>query len=85
MLTGRMINNLLKSYLEEKAVYLGGKISSHSFRAGLVTAMARAGCDEAVIKQMGRWKSEAYYNEAAHLLIMIVQKDVGMYCRLSVQ
>ena len=40
--------------------YLGGKICSNSFHAGLATAMARAGHDEAVIKQMWRWKSEAY-------------------------
>ena len=50
LLTGRKINKILWSYLKGKAGYLGGKISRHSFRAGLATAMTRAGCDEAVVK-----------------------------------
>ena len=55
-----MINKLLANYLKGKAVYLDGKISSNSFKANLGTAIARASCDEAVIKQMGMWKSEAH-------------------------
>ena len=38
----------------------GEDISSHSFRAGLVTSLARAGASDEVIKATGRWSLEAY-------------------------
>ena len=52
--------NLLKTFLGGHACYLGGKLSSHSFRAGLATALAWAGVEEAQIQLMGRWKSGAF-------------------------
>ena len=39
---------------------MGGKLSSHSFRAGLATALVQLGVGEEEIKAMGRWKSEAF-------------------------
>ena len=60
LLTGRILNKLLEEHLRGKADYLGGKVSSHSFRAGLATALARLGYEEEAIKAMGRWKSDAY-------------------------
>ena len=38
---------------------MGGKLSSHSFRVGLATALAQAEVEEAQIKMMRRWKSGA--------------------------
>ena len=60
LLTGRTMNKLLKQFMEGEADYLGGKISTHSFRAGLATSLGRMGYGEELIKQMGRWKSDAY-------------------------
>ena len=53
-----MLNKYLEIYLKGKADYLGGKVTSHSFRAGLATARARLGYEEEDIKAMGRWKSD---------------------------
>ena len=36
--------------------------SSHSFRRGAATALDRAGTSPTTIKELGRWKSEAYQN-----------------------
>ena len=60
LLTGRILNQYLKKFLAEKTDYLGGKLSSHSFQAGLATALAQLGVGEEEIKAMGRWKSEAF-------------------------
>ena len=60
LLTGRTLNQYLKKFLADKADYLVGKLSSHSFRAGLATALAWLGVGEEEIKDMGRWKSEAF-------------------------
>ena len=37
-----------------------GKITGHSFRAGLASLMAKKGFPEAEIKAVGRWNSEAF-------------------------
>ena len=60
LVRGRWIKKLLKTILAGNACYLGGKLSSHSFRAGLATALARVGVKEAQIKMMGHWKSGAF-------------------------
>ena len=51
--------NLLKTFLGGHACYLGGKLSFHSFLAGLATALTCVGVKEAQIKMMGRRKSGA--------------------------
>ena len=60
LLTGRLLYKNLEIYLKGKPDYLGGKVTSHSFSAGLATAMARLGYGEEDIKAMGRWKSDFY-------------------------
>ena len=37
---------------------------SHSFRAGLVTLLARSGWEENKIKEVGRWRSNAWMKYA---------------------
>ena len=59
-MTGWTLNKFLRDYLEGETDNLGAKVSSHSFRAGLATSLARLGYGEEVIKNIGRWKSQAY-------------------------
>lgn len=58
--TGRTFNADLKILLEGQVDYSAGTISSHSFRAGLATEMARVGYSDADIMTIGRWHSSAY-------------------------
>ena len=61
LLTGRILSQYLKKFLAAKADYLGGKLSSHSFWAGLAAALAWLGVGVKEIKAIGRWKSEAFH------------------------
>ena len=58
--TGRMFNNNLKHFLKDKVDLSQGPIMSHSFRAGLATMMAKAGCSDKEIQLTGRWTSTAF-------------------------
>ena len=58
--TGRAFNADLKHLLAGQVDYSGGKVTSHSFRAGLATEMARVGYSDADIMTIGRWHSSAY-------------------------
>ena len=49
----------LKSALDRQGVCSAG-YSGHSFRIGAATAAAEAGIGDAVIQQLGRWRSAAY-------------------------
>ena len=60
LFTARDLNAVLKTMLEEKVRYMEGYIASHSFRAGLVSVMARLGYTEEEIKRQGRWRSDSY-------------------------
>ena len=51
--TGREFNRDLQRLLGEEATNLGGTITSHSFRSGLATAMAKAGYTDEEIMAIG--------------------------------
>ena len=52
------LNSILKEMLDPALDY--GIIRSHSFRAGLTTALARAGVSDEILQSLGRWHSSAY-------------------------
>ena len=58
--TPKEFNSCLKSLLKDSINYEDGKITSHSFRAGVTTTMARLGYGEELIQLQGRWLSQAY-------------------------
>ena len=60
LFTARDLNAILKIMLEEKVRYMEGYVASHSFRARLVSVMARLGYTEEEIKRQGRWRSDSY-------------------------
>ena len=59
-LTGRRLNKIVKSLLESHINYKTGKITSHSFRAGMASLLAAKGFEEEEIKISGRWNSRAF-------------------------
>ena len=54
------MNSLLKSLLSGDVNYDVHGVLLHSFRAGLVTFLARHGYGEEQIKVLGRWKSSSW-------------------------
>ena len=60
MLTVGRFNQELRSMLGKHFKYEEGCISSHSFRAGLVSLMKEYGCSEQELKDQGRWSSAAF-------------------------
>ena len=58
-LTGKKLNGYLKGLLEPYLDYSKGRITTHSFRAGIPTMLAAAGHDKDDIKKVGRWSSNA--------------------------
>ena len=54
------LNRFLKKALEEVINYEEFTVSSHSFRAGVASAMARCGYSDEEIQRQGRWRSEAF-------------------------
>ena len=58
--TGRIFNEDLKTLLLAKLDPSLGPLTSHSFRAGLATVMAKAGCSDKNIQLTGRWTSTAF-------------------------
>ena len=74
-------NKELKELLEP-ALKGYGKISAHSFRAGLATLLAAGGYSDDFIKAVGRWLSEAFlrYIKLTRLTRgAVAQKLVGLY------
>jgi hypothetical protein len=59
-LTGRRLNKIVKGLLEVHIDYRKGKVSSHSFRAGMASLLAEKGFEEDEIKVTGRWNSRAF-------------------------
>ena len=58
LLTRDRLNVILKNFLDPALDY--GVIRTHSFRAGLTSALAKAGVSDEVLKSLGRWHSSAY-------------------------
>ena len=58
LMTREKLNSVLKSTLDSVVEY--GAIRTHSFRAGLTTALARAGVSDDVLQSLGRWHSSAF-------------------------
>ena len=77
--TGSAFNKDLKELLKVDIDYEKGKITSHSFRAGLATEMGRLGYKDEEIKAIGRWSSDAYlsYVKCARLKRMKVAKELS--------
>ena len=77
--TGNSFNKDVKNLLQNHVDYSRGKITSHSFRAGLATEMGRLGYKDEEIKAVGRWSSEAYlhYVKCARLKRMKVAKELA--------
>jgi integrase len=59
-LTGRKLNSIIRNLLEKHIDYSKGKVSSHSFRAGMASLLAEKGFEEEEIKVAGRWNSRAF-------------------------
>ena len=59
-LTGKKFNIYLKTYLSKYLNYTKGKISSHSFRAGMASLLGTLGFTDEEIQAVGRWNSRAF-------------------------
>ena len=59
-LTGARFNKHLKFLLARHIDYKLGRISSHSFRAGIATIMGQLGYADQEIQALGRWSSRAF-------------------------
>ena len=64
LVTGSYINKLLKKLLSQDVNYDELGVYCHSFRAGLVCAMARMGISEEKCKIVGRWRSSCWLKYA---------------------
>ena len=58
--TPRWLNNRLRQLLRNDVHYDSVQVLCHSFRAGLVSVLAKLGMSEEKIKIIGRWKSTAW-------------------------
>ena len=58
--TPTWLNNKIRWLLRNDVHYGSLQVLSHSFRAGLVSVLARLGISEEKIKVIGRWKSNAW-------------------------
>ena len=59
-LTGRRFNKFLKEFLGKHIDYRQGKITSHSFRAGMATLLGQIGFSDEDIMAIGRWSSDSF-------------------------
>ena len=60
IVTKKWLNGFLRQALGRIVDYEKETVSSHSFRAGVATAMARCGYSDEEIQRQGRWRSEAF-------------------------
>ena len=59
-LTGKKFNRYLKNYMSKYIDYRKGRISSHSFRAGMASLLGNLGFTDEEIQAVGRWNSRAF-------------------------
>ena len=85
--TGANFNKDLKRFFGEEAARGGGTISSHSFRAGLATAMSKANYSDEEIMAVGRWRSSAflrYIKTPREKRAMVAQELAGRMARMAI-
>ena len=77
--TGKLFNKDLEKLLGKHIDYKQTKILSHSFRAGLATAMAKLGYSDEEICKIGRWNSTAFVNyvKTARLKRMKIAREMA--------
>lgn len=78
-LTGTKFNNYLKSYLGKYINYKKGKITSHSFRAGMASLLGTLGYSDEDIQAVGRWSSRAFmdYLKLPRTRRLAMAKQIG--------
>lgn len=76
---GNLFNRDLEKLLGKHINYKETKILSHSFRAGLATAMAKLGYTDDEICKIGRWNSQAFihYVKTARLKRMKIAREMA--------
>ena len=77
--TGASFNEDLKAILKETVDWNKHKLTSHSFRAGLATELAKLGYSDQAIMLLGRWRSDAFlhYVKTARTKRMNVVQEVA--------
>ena len=58
--TGVQFNACLKEVLAKDFDYGVQGVLGHSFRAGMITALAKLGVSDTILQRQGRWKSQAF-------------------------
>ena len=81
--TPREYNACLKSLLKETIKYEDGKVTSHSFRAGVATTMARLGYGEEMIQLQGRWVSQAYLRYCKRGRVNRLEDQLNLFSTLA--
>ena len=78
-LTGSRLNNWLDKTIGRYTDKSVGKFSTHSFRIGIASELARAGCSDEEIKEAGRWSSRAFeaYTRLKRTKRSIIAKEMG--------
>ena len=60
LLTGARVNLCLRNLLKDVVDYTKQQVLGHSFRSGVISALARVGASKEVMMSQGRWNSEAF-------------------------
>ena len=64
-ITAKFLNSFIRECCIDLSEYpANSSVSSHSFRAGIVSMMSAMGCEEELIKSVGRWSSDAWVRYA---------------------
>lgn len=66
LITKRKFNELLRSLLASHIDYGNKRISSHSFRSGIVSTLATLGYNDEELRRVGRWASDCMSTYAKH-------------------